>query len=101
MKNCVIRAFAHPSKVLLYLQVDGETGKVRFIARNARRRQVETINLSIVASAEILEELSTKGEWNIRYGHTLQTVLISEATKEFIEDCWKELKSRYPQFCIK
>ena len=101
MKNCIIRSFAHPSNVLLYLQVGGETGKVRFIARHVRRRQVETIDLSLVASAEILEELSAKGVWNVRYGYTLQTVLVSEATKEFIEACWRELKSRCPQFCIK
>ena len=101
MKNCVIRSFARPSNVLLYLQVGGTTGKVRFIAKHARSRKVEFIDLSMVATPEILKELEEKGAWNVRYGHALLTVMVSEETKNFINACWDELKKLRPQFCIK
>ena len=101
MKNCVIRSFARPSNVLLYLQVGGTTGKARFIARHVRSRQVETIDLTTVATESILKELEEKGAWNVRYGYTLLTVMVSEETKTFINACWDELKALRPKFCIK
>ena len=101
MKNCIIRSFARPSNILLYLIVDGTTGKARFIARQVRSRQVENIDLSLEATEEILEELREKGVWNVRYGHTLMTVMVRPTTKKFIESCWDELKKLRPQFSIK
>lgn len=101
MKNCVIRAFKRPCRLLLYLQVIAETGKVRFIARNVRARSVEKITLSVVATAEIMEEIYAKSVRHARYGRALQTLQVSEATKKFINTCWNELKELKPQFCIK
>jgi hypothetical protein len=100
-KFYVIRAFARPSSTLLYLQVGAVTGKTRFIAKNARSRQVEKIDLSVVATPEVLTEIGAKSNWNVRYGHALQTVLVSDAVKECINACWAELKSLRPQFCIR
>lgn len=97
----VIRSFARPSNVLLYLQVGGETGKAHFIAKNARSRQVEKIDLSAVATEEILAEIKAKSGFNVRYGYALQTVFVSDKTKEFILSCWSELKKLKPNLCIK
>ena len=97
----VIRSFARPSNVLLYLQLDAKTGKTRFIAKNARSRQVEKIELSAVATTEIMTEIREKSGFNVRYGFALMTVAVSEATKEFILSCWSELKTLKPNFCIK
>jgi hypothetical protein len=100
-KVYIIRSFARPSSTLLYLQVGAETGKTRFIVRHARRRQVETVDLSVVATEEILTEIREKSGFNARYGFALQTVSVSEATKNFIFDCWSELKTLKPNLCIK
>lgn len=97
----VIRAFARPSSTLLYLQVGATTGKTRFIAKNVRSRNVEIIPLSLVATTEILAEIKATCVWNSRYGYTLQTVLVSSKTKDFINACWNELKQLKPQLCIK
>ena len=97
----VIRAFARPSRVLLYLLVGAKTGNVRFIARYVRSRQVEKIDLPLVATADVLAEISEKSAWNIRYGYALQTVMVSAETKQFINDCWEKLKMLKPGFCIR
>lgn len=96
----VIRSFARKSKFLLYLLVDAKTGVARFIAKHVRSRQVEKVPLSVVATAETLSEIGAKSNWNIRYGQTLQTALVSDDTKKFINACWDELNSIRPQFCI-
>lgn len=97
----VIRSFARPSNVLLYLQVGGKTGKTRFIAKHVRSRQVERIDLSATATEEILAEIQAKSGFNVRYGYALQTTSVSNATKEFILSCWSELKKIKPQLCIR
>ena len=101
MKIYVIRAFAHPCSALLYLQVEMETGKTRFIVKHIRGRKVEKVALSTVATKEILAEIDAKSVWNVRYGIVLQTIIVSSETKEFINSCWKELKNLQPQLCIK
>ena len=100
-KNFVIRAYARPCGVMLDLQVNGETGKTQFIAKKPRSQQSETIHLTAVASKEILKEIEAKSGFNVHWGHALQTVAVSQATKELINNCWDELKHLKPQFCIK
>lgn len=97
----IIRAFARPCSTLLYLQIGETTGKTRFIAKRLKTRQVETIDLSSVAGEEILAEIKAKSNWNVRYGHALQTVMVTPETKEFINGCWDELKALRPQLGIK
>lgn len=99
-KTYVIRAFARKCKMLLYLRVWDETGITGFIAKNVRSRQVEKIPLSTTATADILAEIRAKSNRSNRYGYALQTISVSNATKNFISACWSELKNLRPQLCI-
>ena len=95
-----INAFKRPSSTLLVLQIGGKTGKSRFIATNIRTRQQMEIPLTPVATAEILKELDDKCWWSSA-GRVLQTVMVSDEMKDFINACWNELKKEKPEFCIK
>lgn len=96
----VINAFKRPSSTLLVLQIGGKTGKARFIATNIRTRQQTAVPLTLTASAEILKELDEKCWWSSA-GRLLQTIMVSDETKDFINSCWDELKKEKPEFCIK
>ena len=102
-KNYVIRAYARPCSTMLQLKVNGETGKAHFVATNARNRQSEDIELSQVATPEILQELDKKSGFNAALGDDwcLQTVAVTMATKHFIMNCWDELKKLRPQLGIR
>jgi hypothetical protein len=88
---------------MLSLRVNGENGKVLFTATNARNRQSEDIELSQVATPEILQELDKKSGFNAALGDdwVLTTVTVNMMTKHFIVDCWDELKKLKPQLGIR
>ena len=102
-KNFVIRAYARPCSTMLSLRVNGENGKVLFTATNARNRQSEDIELSQVATPEILQELDKKSGFNAALGDdwVLTTVTVNMMTKHFIVDCWDELKKLKLQLGIR
>lgn len=99
-KNYFIHSFAHPSNTLLSLQLGAKTGRTRFIARSVKNGKVEIIDISCVATPEILKEISDKSVWG-RTGWVLNTTLVSNTTKEFVGNCWSELKKTKPELCIK
>ena len=99
-KVYVISAFTRPCNTLVYLQIDHKTGETRFLVPDIRYGGADEIPLSLVASPEVLKEIISKSRWNLRFGHSLQTVLVSQATKDFINSCWDELKKLKPQFCV-
>ena len=100
-KNYFIHSFARPSNTVLSLQLGAKTGKTRFIARNVKNGNIEIIDISCVATLEILEEIKAKSVWSSHYGWALNTTLVSGATKDFISGCWQDLKKLKPELCIK
>ena len=99
-KGYVISAFTRSCNTLVYLQINHKTGKSRFLVPDIRYGGTGEIRLSLVASPEVLKEIISKSRWNIRFGNSLQTDLVSDATKDFINACWDELKKLQPQFCV-
>lgn len=96
-KKYLICVFAHPSSSMISLQLYS-TGKALF---TVRKKGKYFINLSCVATQEVIDEVEKKCAWSSLRGRVLETVLVSNATKKFIEDCWQELKKLKPELCIK